>query len=157
MWISMIILKYVWLTQGEGGNLALQLPVLHWMFKGTHQHITQPVLQVSSLDYTKSLTRETQLPRNSRRRYGLARSRDFGALPEKVIPSQNAPLCTELSEDERAYAVFTDWSCCGRKPLEVESWRWVKPICRTVSHLTGPRDCWRRRVACNLYWLLDGG
>lgn len=61
-------------------------------------------------DYTKSLTRETQLPRNPRRNYGLAKGRDIGVSPEKVTCAKNALPYNELSEDARGYAVFTDGS-----------------------------------------------
>lgn len=114
---------------------------------------------MDGIDFTKNLTRETQLPRNPRRNYGLAKGRDFGALPEKVIRAKTASPYNELSADARDYGVFTDGSCCGRETSEscsVESHRtshwdcWsrrrVKPACGSENHLTIPRDCWRRKV-----------
>lgn len=65
IWISMIIVKYV-IHRGEGGNLALQLPVLHWMIKGntlsTHHTTNATWSKWVALISQRSLLRKPNCP-----------------------------------------------------------------------------------------------
>ena len=50
--------------------------------------------------------------------------KDFGASPEEVTCAEEAPLCNQLPEDKKQYALFMDGSC----HIVGKQWRWKAAV-----------------------------
>lgn len=106
--------------------LALQLPVLVWMFKGrvfsTH-YATDATWSKWVALITQAHIRNPSHPGILEVIMDWPEGKDFEMSPEKeIIRAEEALLYNKLTESEKQYALFTDGSChlCG-KASEMES------------------------------------